>query len=134
MISDGIMILVIFALLLFIPVTVVLTVLTVSKKKRKRKLETYKGVTQGRVVKIAAKGIDHPWVIHAEYQVDGILYEIKETAKMKSTVIKAAGIPIGQRKTFVLGKIQEGDLLEIRYEKEHPEKAIIYGNDGVITG
>lgn len=52
---------------------------------------------------------------------------------MKSSVIKVAGVPIGQRKTFVLGTVREGDLLEIRYDMQHSEKAILYGNDGMTS-
>ena len=49
--------------------------------------------------------MDYPWVIHVQYNVNGHDYKIKETAKMKSTAIKIAGIPVGQRKNFVLGNI-----------------------------
>lgn len=99
--------------------------------KRKR---NYRGITQGKVIRIVDKGMDYPWAIHVQYNVNGHDYKIKETAKMKSTAIKIAGIPVGQRKTFVLGNIKEGDLIEIHYDEDHPEKAIIYGNDGVVTG
>lgn len=134
MLSDGAIIIIIFAAIIFIPTIVVFIVLGISKNSRKRKKNNYMGIAQGRVVRIVDKGLDYPWVIHVQYRVNGIDYEIKETAKMKSTAIKIAGIPVGQRKTFVLGDVKEGDLLEIRYDEAHPEKAIIYGNDGVVTG
>lgn len=133
MMSDGAMILLIFAILFLVPVLAVFGVLSVSKRKRRRKKKEYLGKTQGKITRIVDKGQDHPWVIHVQYGVDGMTYEIKETAKMKSSVIKVAGVPIGQRKTFVLGAVREGDLLEIRYDMQHPEKAIIYRNDGVMT-
>lgn len=78
--------------------------------------------------------MDYPWVIHVQHNVKGIDYEIKETAIIKSTAIKVTGILIGQRKTFVLEAVKEGDLLEIHYDEAYPEKAIIYGNAGVVTG
>ena len=134
MLSDGAMIIIIFAAIILIPTIVVFSVLGISKNSRKRKKNNYMGITQGRVIRIGDKGLDYPWVIHVQYKVNGIGYEIKETAKMKSTAIKVAGIPVGQRKTFVLGAVKEGDLLEIRYDEAHPERAIIYGNDGVVTG
>ena len=134
MLSDGVMIIIIFAAIILIPIIIVFIVLGISKNSRKRKKSNYMGITQGRVIRIVDKGLDYPWVIHVQYKVNGIDYEIKETAKMKSTAIKIAGIPVGQRKTFVLGDVKEGDLLEIRYDETHPERAIIYGNDGVVTG
>lgn len=134
MLSDGAMIIIIFAAIILIPTIIVFIVLGISKNSRKRKKNNYMGITKGRVIRIVDKGLDYPWVIHVQYKVNGIDYEIKETAKMKSTAIKIAGIPVGQRKTFVLGAVKEGDLLEIRYDEAHPEKAIIYGNDGVVTG
>ena len=47
------------------------------------------------------KGLDYPWVIHVQYKVNGIDYKIKETAKMKSTAIKVAGIPGRSEKDFL---------------------------------
>lgn len=134
MLSDGIMIIIIFAVIILIPVIVVFTILGISKNRRKRKNKIYMGITRGRVVGIVDKGLDYPWVIHVVYTVNGIDYEIRETAKIKSTAIKVAGIPVGQKKSFVLGAVKEGDFLEIHYDTAHPEKAIIYGNDGAVTG
>lgn len=132
--GDGVMILIIFGIIIFVPLIIVFTVLIVSKKKRQRKKETYMGKTYGKVIRIVDKGLDYPYVLYVQYQVNGMTYKIRETAKMKSSAIRVAGIPIGQRKTFVLGRVQEGDMLEIRYDERHPEKAIIYRNDGVVTG
>lgn len=134
MLSDGVKIIIIFAVIILIPAIVVFIILGISKNNRKRKKRNYRGITQGKVIRIVDKGMDYPWVIHVQYNVNGHDYKIKETAKMKSTAIKIAGIPVGQRKTFVLGNIKEGDLIEIHYDEDHPEKAIIYGNDGVVTG
>ncbi|MBS4967406.1 MAG: hypothetical protein KHZ73_00885 [Lachnospiraceae bacterium] len=134
MLSDEAMIIIIFAAIILIPTIVVFIVLGISKNSRKRKKNNYMGIAQGRVIRIVDKGLDYPWVIHVQYKVNGIDYEIKETAKMRSTAIKVAGIPVGQRKTFVLGVVKEGDLLEIRYDEAHPERAVIYHNDGVVTG
>lgn len=38
------------------------------------------------------------------------------------------------KKTFVLGAVQEGDSVTILYDEKNPQKAVIYGNDGLITG
>lgn len=134
MLTDGMMIILIFVLILFIPLIVVFIVLAIYKCRRDHKKKTYKGITQGTVVKIAKKGLDHPWVIHVSYKVNGREYTIKETTKLKSAAIKIGKIPIGQKKTFVLGKIGEGDLVEIHYDETCPENAVIYKNEGVVTG
>lgn len=137
--SNGLIILLIFAiiclslLIFLVQALAVFGILLIGKRNRMKKKETYLGKTRGTITRIVDKGIEHPWVIHVQYEVDGIMYEIKETAKMKSKAIKVAGIPVGQRKSFVLGAVREGDLLEIRYDLQHPEKAIIYGNDGMMT-
>lgn len=125
---------IIFTAIILIPTIVVFIILGINKNNKKKKKNNYMGITKGRVIRIVDKSLDYPWVIHVQYKVNGIDYEIRETAKMKSTAIKIVGIPVGQRKTFVLGDVKEGDLLEIRYEEEHPERTIIYSNDGVVTG
>lgn len=134
MLSDGAMILIILAALIAVPTVTVFTVLAVNRSVRNRKNAVYTGETKGTVSKIVDKGLDFPWVIHVKYCVDGINYEIKETAKLKSSPVKAFGIPIGQKKTFVLGSVQAGDTVTVRYDKNNPQKAVIYGNDGIMTG
>lgn len=129
----SIIIILICVMIFLIPFFVVLGILAVCKRNRGRKKEEYMGKTQGRIMRIVHNGLDFPWVIHVQYEVDGMTYEIKETAKLKVSSIKVAGIPIGQRQSFVLGAVREGDLLEIRYDLQHPEKAIIYRNDGMIS-
>lgn len=128
------MILLIFALLIIVPLVVILMILTINKSRREKKKASYEGITQGIIQKIVFKGLDHPWVIYVRYNVNGVNYEIKETAKLKATAIKIGKVPIGQRKTFVLGQVKEGDYVEIRYDKKEPRKAIIYKNDGSLTG
>lgn len=131
--SDGAMIILMFALLIFVPLICVFTVLGILRARRKRKNETYTGTVQGRVLDIVDKGLDHPWVIHVIYDVNGVGYSIRETAKLKSETIKAGPIPIGQRKTFVMGPVSIGDRVTVKYDVNDPQKAIIAGNDGVMT-
>ncbi len=132
--SDGVMILLIFAGILLVPLAVVLLVLSISKTRRKQKLAAYTGRTTGQVEKILSRGLDHPWVIVARYTVDGREYRVKETAKIKNRAIKLGKIPIGQRKSFVLGPIAVGSPLTICYDPQRPQNALILGNDGVLTG
>ncbi len=41
---------------------------------------------------------------------------------------------MGVKKTFVLGSVQEGDSVTILYDEKNPQKAVISGNDGLMTG
>lgn len=134
MLTDGMMIILIFVIILFIPIIVALIVFAIGRRIRNYKKKRYRGITQGTITKISKKGLDSPWVIHVSYQVNGREYKIKETAKLKSSAIRIGKIPVGQKKTFVLGKIKEGDLLEIHYEETCPEKAFIFRNNGILTG
>lgn len=131
--SDEIKILLILGGIIMLPLIVVFSVLAVNKTIKKRKRLVYTESTQGTVLKIVNKGLDSPWVIYVSYSVNGISYEIKETAKLKSQTIKMGPMPIGQKKTFVLGPIKERDSVTIYYDCKDPKKAFIYGNDGVMT-
>lgn len=134
MLSDGAMIALIFGGIILIPLVTVLIVLAAAKKRRKGKYEKYRGMVLGTVTWIRPGGIDHPSVIHAVYRVNGKEYQIKETAKLKSRMIKVGKIPVGQKKSFVMGAVAQGDEIWIRYDERRPERAIICGNDGVVTG
>lgn len=134
MLSDGAMIALIFGGIVLIPLAAVLIVLAVAKKRRKGKYEKYRGMTLGTVTWIRPGGIDHPSVIHAVYHVNGKEYQIRETAKLKTRTIKVGKIPVGQKKSFVMGAVSQGDQIWIRYDERRPERAIICGNDGVVTG
>lgn len=61
--------------------------------------------------------MDIPWVIYVSYSVNDVNYEIKKSVKLKSETIKIGVIPIGQRKTFVLSAIKEGDRVTVCYEE-----------------
>ena len=78
--SDGAMIIIIFACIIIIPLAVVFIVLGINKSRRRNKYLKYKGVTEGRVLKIVDKGLDYPWVIYVRYNVRDVEYTIKETA------------------------------------------------------
>lgn len=134
MLSDGLAVLVSFAALALISTAIVLGILAASRSARKKKKQRYTGVTTGTVVNVERKGLDYPWVICASYRVDNISYKIKETAKLKTSSLKVGSVPIGQRKTFVLGPLKAGDPILVHYDEKNPQKAILYENDGVVTG
>lgn len=132
--SDGMMVLLIFAIIIVVPALTVFLILASAKARRKKKIETYTGSTQGLIEKISTRGVDAPWIIYVAYRVDGVEYRIRETAKLKSETIRLGKIPIGQKKTFVLGPVREGDFVTIKYDLNNPAKAIILGNEGLMTG
>ncbi|MBR4089825.1 MAG: hypothetical protein IKK28_02975 [Mogibacterium sp.] len=131
--GDGAMIIIIFACIIIIPLAVVFIVLGINKSRRRNKYLKYKGVTEGRVLKIVDKGFDYPWVIHVRYNVRDVEYTVKETAKLKSETIKVGKIAVGQRKTFVIGPLDVGDAVTVKYDEKNPARAIIAGNEGVVT-
>ena len=132
--SDGAMIIIIFAAIIILPVIVVFSVIGISKIKREKKKKYYRGLTRGTVEDIKLKGLDHPWVITVSYNVNGQDYMVKETVKLKTETLRAGRIPIGQKKTFVMGDVKAGDEIMVRYDEKRPEKAIVEGNDGAVTG
>lgn len=131
--NDGIMILLIFATIIVIPTGIAFMILAINRRNRRKKISSYTGVTSGKILKITNKGLDYPYVIQVGYSVNGVNYEIKETAKLKSQIIKAGFLPIGQKKVFVLGEVKTGDFVKIHYDENNPQKGIIYGNEGTVT-
>ncbi len=127
------MILLIFGLLVFIPVSIVTAVILTYKYRRNQKKKLYSGITKGRIDKIKYGGLRQSDVIFVTYCVDGVEYHIKETAKLKIEAIRIGRIPIGQRKTYRLGNISEGDAVTVQYDQRNPERAIIAENDGAIN-
>lgn len=132
--SNGVYILLIFGGILLIPLIVVVLVLVFVSTSRKKKNQTYAGRTAGRIEKIVHRGSDFPWIIYVTYSVNGVQYQMKESAKLKCETMKAGPVPVGQRKTFVLGPVKPGDTVTVCYDVNSPDKAIIYGNDGIMTG
>ena len=105
MLSDGAMILIILAALIAVPTVTVFTVLAVNRSVRNRKNAVYTGETKGTVSKIVDKGLDFPWVIHVKYCVDGINYEIKETAKLKADEVYLIALAIDVPPEEILQKV-----------------------------
>ena len=84
----------------------------------------------GTVTNLSRKGIDRPTVVTVEYQANGQLWHVSESLKLRSEAILIGKIPIGQRKTPVLGRVEIGDTLPVRYCPEAPSIALIEGNEG----
>lgn len=90
-------------------------------------------MTTGVVEAIMVKGLDFPTVIDVRYSVQEKEYTVKESLKLKNIPIKVGKLPTGQKKVPVLGPVQVGMSLPIRYNPLKPQKAYIVGNDGAIS-
>lgn len=86
--------------------------------------------TKGKIISSKNRGLDFPTEIIAEYEVDNKKYQITETAKLKSEVIKLWFIPIGQKKVPKVN-ITIGSDVKICYNPDNPQEAYIDGNDGI---
>ena len=132
--TEGIVILIFFLLMISGPAIGVGIVLFCLRQNRESKRKAYGGRTVGRVVRIKYRGAHQPPVLFVSYEVDGNQYEISETVKFRSQAIRFYGIPIGQRKTWQLGPLQEGDPVTVHYLCQNPGFAMIAGNDSFLTG
>lgn len=134
MLSSGAIIILIWGLIIFVPLIAVISILLAVKYNRKRKKQLYTGITQGVIDEIKYRGIDSPDVICVTYCVNNKEYHIKETIKLKSELIKIGVFPVGQRKSYRMGNIATGDMVQIQYDEKNPQRAIISENDGLISG
>lgn len=89
-------------------------------------------LVDGIVISVKSKGLDWPSVITVEYEINNIKYQIKESIKLKSTIIKLGFLPIGQKK---IPKINStvGAVLQVKYNPNEPSEAYIVGNEGIIN-
>lgn len=87
----------------------------------------------GVVTDVRSRGLDFPDVITVSYTVNDIKYSVRETIKLKSEIIKLGFLPVGQRKTPVMGNTQIGTGVEISYDPDKPERAYITENKGIMN-
>ena len=97
------------------------------------KVEEGYATTEGIVISRKSAGLDDPTYIGVRYKVKGKEYEIKESLKYKSEIIKLAFLPIGQRKTFKLENAYVGESLVVCYKLGKPEKAYLRDNRGSMN-
>ena len=70
----------------------------------------------GVVTDVRSRGLDFP-----------------DAIKLKSEIIKLGFLPVGQRKTPVMGNTQIGTGVEISYDPDKPERAYITENKGIMN-
>ena len=130
--GDGIMIILIFALIALMGGGLAAAIILGTKWSRARKERAYTGETTGVVERIRSHGVDRPTVAYVRYRVDGAEYTFHETLKVKSNAIKLGAVPIGQRKTYVLD-CALGSTVRVNYLPSDPSRAILTDNRGVMT-
>lgn len=130
--SDGIMIILIFALIALMGAGLAAAIILGTKWSRARKERAYTGETTGVVERIRSYGVDRPSVAYVRYRVDGVDYTFRETLKVRSSAIKLGPVSIGQRKTYVLD-CSPGSTVRVNYLPSDPSRAILTDNRGVMT-
>lgn len=90
-------------------------------------------VTQGRVVEIQKRGLDFPTIVIVTYEVSGVSYQISESKKYSTEIIKLGFLPIGQKKIPKLGGVLVGDLVSVSYNPACPYMAYLTDNVGKIN-
>lgn len=86
----------------------------------------------GTVIELKSKGLNFPSIARVEYEVDGKKYQIEETIKLVSKIIKFGFLPIGQKRVPKVD-CKEGNIVTIVYGEDSPEKGHIEGNDGIVN-
>lgn len=89
-------------------------------------------VTEGEIIAFNYRGMELPAIITVQYEINNTKYTLKESVKLKSSLIKLGPIPIGQRKTPKIST-RIGDKLKINYNPEIPSNAYITENTGIIN-
>ncbi len=85
----------------------------------------------GTITKKVRKGLEYPTMITVEYQVDGYNFEITESIKLRSEIIKLGFIPIGQKNYPVMGDTTVGNVTQVSYNPNNPREAYITYNIGI---
>ena len=96
------------------------------KVKKSNCTETTQGIIKG----LKSKGLDFPTMTTVEYQVNGVSYEVVESLKLKSEVIKFGFLPIGQNRVPAMGDTKEGSSAQVNYNPNNPSEAFITKNTG----
>lgn len=95
-------------------------------------------ITTGKVTQLTDKGLDKPTMITVSYNVNGNDYEITESLKLKSKMIKIGFIPIGQEKIPMIKyrtgvEVIKGAEVKVNYNPNTPSMAYITDNIGIIN-
>lgn len=61
-------------------------------------------------------------IITVEYEVNGIIYQLKDSVKLVTLTIKLGSIPIGLHKVAVLPNAKPGTVVIVCYNPEKPRR------------
>ena len=88
--------------------------------------------TTGTVTSIISKNLDSPTMVTVCYSVNDIDYELKDSLKLKSELIKVGKIPIGQKKTRKM-PVEIGSMVTVLYDPNLPSRAYLPDNTGIMN-
>ena len=97
-------------------------------KKSRCKIETSGVITDAK-----CNGMDCPTVLTIEYEVDGTVYFVKESAKIYLKAIKIGFLPIGARSLYRLGDISIGNTVRVLYNQNKPGESYLPDNKGILN-
>ena len=88
---------------------------------------------EGTIEQFGIWGPYNYWRIRVSYVVDGVRYELIESVKLRSRVIKIGPIPIGQEQVPKLPTTEVGEAVTVCYDPENPSRACLRDNEGWMT-
>jgi len=121
----------IYVIIAIIIIAILVPIIFLLIKRMKKKLyASY--TTEGTVINLKSKGLQHPTIITVKYVVDSVDYELKESVKLKNEFIKIGFIPIGHKLKPVINT-RIGSRLTVAYDPNSPDNAYLIDNKGVIN-
>ena len=90
-------------------------------------------LADGKIIAKKNRGLDFPTSITVEYMVNGITYQITESVKLKSKIIKLCILPIGQERFPRLPSIAVGSHVKVCYNPNNPKEAYLKDNVGIMN-
>lgn len=87
--------------------------------------------TSGTITKVRFNNNDSRRVF-VEYIVDGKSYTLKENVTVRSVIVKAGDIPVGQKKIeYITAGV--GDTVAVKYNPNNPKQAYLRDNIGAYV-
>ena len=100
---------------------------------KKHKRENCTSMIDAVITDIRVKGLEAPTMITVQFTIDQVDYQICESIKLKSKMIKIGFLPIGQKKIPVLPNPVIGGYVKVNYNPENPKEAYIRDNIGIMS-
>lgn len=96
----------------------------------KKKRQQCFAIAIGAISNIKARGQDFPTMITVQYEVNGQIYEVTESIKLKSEKIKCGFFTVGLKRVPVIGNTAIGNPARVSYDPNNPTDAYLTDNIG----